>query len=295
MLKAYRFTQTEYPSHPVSTAISSTRGRNSDGTPKIHNSTNEEMVNALEQACKDINLDKKFYDAFKRLDRAVFIDWDNVPNNHKENVGNSPYNFLACVFGRGQTVPAANLLLTSLVLMDFQPGQKILEIGAGSGYYASLAANVAGEGSHIYTTEIIPEFVERAKKAIEQSGLSDKVTVLQADPQVLGNLGAAPYDRIVTTVACSREKHLSDLIDQLAINGVLSNSIIGLYDGKNIRHWMPGDTISDENILMSDPSKGFAYVVPYKFTKRDNNVIEFSFKNNINLEKRTGAGPYFRT
>lgn len=295
MLEKYTFIETEYPSHPVSKAIVPTRGRNPDGSPRFHNNTNDEMVNALEEACKEINIDEKFYDAFRRLDRAIFIEWGNVPEEHKKNVGNSSYNFLACVFGNGQTVPPANTLLKSLILMDFQPKQNILEIGAGSGYYACLAAQVFGEGSHIYTTEIIPEFVDRATKAVERSGLSDKITVLQAKPEILGYPENGPYDKIVTTVACSSEKHLADLVEQLAIDGTLNNTIMGLYDGKNIKPWLPGDKISLDNLLMSDPSKGFAYVISYKFTKRDANVIEFSYENNIDLEKRTGAGPFFRT
>ena len=295
MLDKYTFIETEYPSHPVSEAITSTRGRNLDGTPKIHNYTNDDMVDALEEACKDINLDKNFYDAFRRLDRAKFIDWDNVSEEHKENVGNSPYSFLACVFGKGQTVPAANILLTSLVLMDFQPEQRILEIGAGSGYYASLAATVAGEESHLYTTEIIPEFVEKARNVIEQSNLSKNITVLQANPEILGSPENGTYDRIVTTVACSKEKHLSDILNQLSVNGIASNSVVGLYDGERIEQWMPGNKIAQDKILMSDQSKGFAYVVKYRFTKRENDVIEFSMKDDINIEKKTGAGPYFRT
>jgi protein-L-isoaspartate(D-aspartate) O-methyltransferase len=295
MLDRYTFVENEYPFHPVSGAIASTRGRNPDGSPKVHNNTNEEMVDVLEETCKGIDLDKRFYDAFRRLDRAIFVDWDNVPEEHRENVGGSPYNFLACVFGNGQTVPAANLLLTSLVLMDFQPGQRFLEIGAGSGYYASLAANVAGEGSHIYSTEIIPEFVDRARTAVERSKLSDRVTVLQADPGVLGSPENGPYDRIVTTVACSKERQLLDLIDQLAVNGTLSNTIVGLSDGEAIEPWMPGMELTPDRMVMSDPSKGFAYVVSYKFTKRDEDIVEFGLKNNMDIEKGTGAGPYFRT
>jgi protein-L-isoaspartate(D-aspartate) O-methyltransferase len=296
MLKKYKFVKTEYPYHLVSEAIKSTRGRNPDGTPKIHNTTNDEMVDSLEKACEGLDIDLKYFNAFRELDRAVFIDWNNVPQKHKDNVGNSPYNFLACVFGEGQTVPAANMLLTSLVLMDFKPNQKILEIGAGSGYYASLAAKVAGENSQIVSTEIIPEFVERARRAVKAHNLSDKVTIVPAFANILGSPENGPYDRIVTTVACSKERHLSDLLSQLKVGGVLSNSIIGLYNEnkQEIEPWRPGNNISQKNILISDPSKDFAYVVSYKFTKLNKNTIQYSVKNNINLERITGAGPYFK-
>ncbi|MFP4567354.1 MAG: methyltransferase domain-containing protein [Candidatus Woesearchaeota archaeon] len=254
------------------------------------------MVRSLEDACRDINIDPKFFDAFRELDRASFIDWDNVPQIHKDNVGNSPYNFLACVFGEGQTVPAANMLLNSLVLMDFQPNQKILEIGAGSGYYACLAAKVAGKNSHIISTEIVPEFVERAKDTVSKHKLSDKVTVVPAFKNVLGSPENGPYDRIVTTVACSKEKHLINMLDQLKVGGVLSNSIIGLYDlsRTKIEPWRPGMSISEDKLLLSDASKDFAYITSYKFTKLNEKTVQYSLKNNMDLEKRTGAGPYFK-
>ena len=291
MLEAYTFIETPYHTSDVRAAIQPTRGRNADGTPKVMNHTNDEMVDCLEQHCSGI-VDQSYLDAFRKLDRAVFLDWDHVSEERKAKVF-TPYTFLACVFAEGQTVPAANLILSSLVNLDIQPGQNMLEIGAGSGYFASLMASVAGEGSHIYTTEISPTLLQRAKKAVANSGLDDKVTVLPANASELGSPEYGPFDRIVTTLSAYDENQVSQLLDQLKNGGLMQISVIALRDGECVKPWIPGDRLLREDMVVADASKGFAYVIPYNFRK-NGNVVEYSFDNKVDLEKRTGSGPLFQ-
>jgi protein-L-isoaspartate(D-aspartate) O-methyltransferase len=82
--------------------------------------------------------------------------------------------------------------------LDAQPGDRILEIGAGTGYNAALLAELVGESGHVTTVDVDPEVTAQARDALDVTGYSG-VDVLTRD----GALGApehAPYDRIIVTV-----------------------------------------------------------------------------------------------
>lgn len=82
--------------------------------------------------------------------------------------------------------------------LDVQPGHRILEIGAGTGYNAALLATLTGPTGHVTTVDIDPEVTAGARAGLDVAGFAD-VEVITAD----GSLGApdnAPYDRIIVTV-----------------------------------------------------------------------------------------------
>jgi protein-L-isoaspartate(D-aspartate) O-methyltransferase len=107
--------------------------------------------------------------------------------------------------------------------LELREGQKILEIGAGSGYHAALCAEmVAPQGStnpgHIYTVEIVKGLIEFAEENLNRSGYSNRVTLIHGD----GGLGlpeSAPFDRIL--VAAAAPQVPTPLIDQLAPSGIM--------------------------------------------------------------------------
>ncbi|CAM3961792.1 methyltransferase, FxLD system [Kibdelosporangium persicum] len=82
--------------------------------------------------------------------------------------------------------------------LDVQPGHRILEIGAGTGYNAALLAQLTGASGHVTTVDIDPEVTAQARTALDETGYP-QVEVITRD----GSLGAeehAPYDRIIVTV-----------------------------------------------------------------------------------------------
>lgn len=100
-------------------------------------------------------------------------------------------------------------------LLDAKHGQKILEIGTGSGYQASLLSHIVGKKGIVYTTEIIPQLAEFSKKNLENAGIKN-VKVIHSD----GSRGLkehAPYDRIIVTSAAP--KIPESLKKQLKIRG----------------------------------------------------------------------------
>jgi protein-L-isoaspartate(D-aspartate) O-methyltransferase len=82
--------------------------------------------------------------------------------------------------------------------LDVQPGNRVLEVGAGTGYNAALLARLTGPTGAVTTVDIDEEVTAGARKALDENGFP-QVRVITRD----GSLGAeehAPYDRIVLTV-----------------------------------------------------------------------------------------------
>lgn len=79
-----------------------------------------------------------------------------------------------------------------------RPGDRVLEIGAGTGYNAGLLAELVGETGQVSTIDIHPDVTERARRALEAAGYA-RVQVMTGDG-ALGALERAPFDRIIVTV-----------------------------------------------------------------------------------------------
>lgn len=127
--------------------------------------------------------------------------------------------------GYGQTISAPHMVAMMNEALRLGVGQKVLEVGAGSGYHAATIAEVVAPSNldrqrwgHVYTVEIIPELVKLARDNLAKAGYMDKVTVVHADGSK-GYAKEAPYDRILVTAAAPEIP--SPLIDQLKIEGIL--------------------------------------------------------------------------
>lgn len=82
--------------------------------------------------------------------------------------------------------------------LDVQPGHRVLEIGAGTGYNAALLDSMVGPGGAVTTVDIDADTVRRARRALDEVGC-ERVRVVQGDGQ-LGFADGAPYDRLIATV-----------------------------------------------------------------------------------------------
>lgn len=117
--------------------------------------------------------------------------------------------------GYGQTISAIHMVGMMCEALDLKEGQKVLEVGTGSGYHAAVVAEIVGKDGVVVTIERIPELAERAKKVLKRLGY-DNVIVVCGDG-TLGYPPLAPYDRIYITAA--GPKIPKPLIDQLKDGG----------------------------------------------------------------------------
>jgi len=116
--------------------------------------------------------------------------------------------------------------------LELRAGQKVLEVGAGSGWHAATVAEVVApsdapeeEWGHVWTIEIVPELARMARENIEANGFSNRITVLHGDGS-MGYPPEAPFDRILVTAAAPRIPE--PLIEQLATGGVMVIPVGGL-------------------------------------------------------------------
>lgn len=92
------------------------------------------------------------------------------------------------------------MMALMLEQLGLEPGQRVLEIGAGSGYNAALMAHLVGAGGAVTAMDIDTDLVEGAREHVAAAGYADRVRVVQGDGTE-GYPPDAPYDRVILTVA----------------------------------------------------------------------------------------------
>jgi protein-L-isoaspartate(D-aspartate) O-methyltransferase len=101
--------------------------------------------------------------------------------------------------------------------LDAQPGERILELGAGTGYNAGLLAHLVGESGHVTTLDVDDDLVEGARAHLAAAGIANAEAVTRDG--ALGYAEGAPYDRIIATVGAHGVPHA--WLQQLAPGGRL--------------------------------------------------------------------------
>ena len=123
------------------------------------------------------------------------------------------YENVALPIGHGQTISQPYIVALMTEKLDLKRGDKVLEIGTGSGYQAAILAQL---GLEVYSVELVPELARAADERLKQLGYS--VTVKQGDGY-LGWEEHAPYDAIIVTAAPDHVPQL--LVKQLKEGGRL--------------------------------------------------------------------------
>jgi protein-L-isoaspartate(D-aspartate) O-methyltransferase len=115
-----------------------------------------------------------------------------------------------------QTISQPSVVSRMTELLNVKEGQKILEIGSGSGWQSAILSFLTGNGK-VFSIDRHPELVKFAKKNLDNLGIKN-VNIILGDGS-LGLLRESPFDRIIVTAAC--KKVPPPLFEQLAPNGLL--------------------------------------------------------------------------
>ena len=161
-----------------------------------------ELVESLRGAIAD----ERVLAALGAVPRAAFVPVAERTRSY-ENV--------ALPIGAGQTISQPLVVARMLELLALTPGDRVLDVGTGSGYHAALLARLA---THVWTVERLPELSREAAAALGALGI-ENVTFVVGDG-ALGLPCQAPFDAI-NVAAASRRRVPPALERQLAPGGRL--------------------------------------------------------------------------
>lgn len=133
--------------------------------------------------------DKRILDAFMKIPREKFVS----PGTKLVDVyGDYPYPI-----GFGQTISQPFIVAFMIQMLEIEPGDRILEIGTGSGYQTAILASM---GMEVFTIELIRDLVAGAEKAVNAVVPDADIKFITADGYY-GWTPAAPYDGIIVSAA----------------------------------------------------------------------------------------------
>ena len=159
--------------------------------------------------------DKAILNAMEKIPRHLFVG--------EENIGKA-YTDRPLSIGYGATISQPYTVAFMLEKLELKKGLNVLEVGTGSGWNASLIAYIINPGK-VYTTEIVPELSEFAKKNIDKVNIKN-IEIIQT--KELGYRKAMPYDRIIVTAASKDIPQ--ELTDQLKDNGIMLIPVDSKYE-----------------------------------------------------------------
>lgn len=133
------------------------------------------------------------------------------------------------------------LVARMLERLELTPGQRVLEIGAGTGYNAALMQEIVGETGHVTTIDIQEDVVAQTRRLLRAAGYG-RIEVIARDG-ALGCPEKSPYDRIIATVGCPDISYI--WADQLAEAGFMLIPLQHGGEGFNplARIWREGERV----------------------------------------------------
>jgi len=176
----------------------------------------ESFVDSSEHAQLRQRMVERQIEARNVRDTAVLRAMRTVPRHRfvPEASPETAYSDTPYPIGFGQTISQPYIVAFMAEAAAIQPGDRVLEIGTGSGYGAAVLGEL---GAEVYTIEIIPELAQRARRVLAELGY-DEVRVRTGNGW-LGWPENAPYDAVVVTAAPDEVPEA--LLEQLAVGGTL--------------------------------------------------------------------------
>jgi protein-L-isoaspartate(D-aspartate) O-methyltransferase len=153
----------------------------------------------------------------------------------------------AAPIGHGQTISQPYTVKKMLEWLAVEKGNRVLDVGSGSGWTTAILSRLVGADGYIYAVEIVPELLAFGKRNCEKLGIRN--ASFYAAGSTLGLPEFAPYDRILVSAAATEMKQ--ELTEQLKPGGKLvlpvQNDIVEVSKDKDGR-------------VQQMPHSGFAFV-----------------------------------
>ena len=190
----------------------------------------KELIESLKR--KGYLKSRKVISAFQSIPREEFI-----PKKFRDHA----YVDRPLPTGVGQTISAPHMVAIMTELLEPKSGDKVLEIGGGSGYQAAILSRLVKK---VYAIELEKSLASFAETNLRNVGIRN-VEVITADGRD-GYKKDAPYDKIIVT--CATEKIYDDWKEQLKDNGIILAPVGGsfvqtLVKGVKKNHWFETEDI----------------------------------------------------
>ncbi|MEU4617396.1 methyltransferase, FxLD system [Streptomyces umbrinus] len=152
--------------------------------------------------------------ALRTVPRHLFVPEATLEAAYANNVVDVKHD------ADGSSISCASQPVVVALMLDqlqAQPGERILELGAGTGYNTALIAHLVGDSGHVTTIDVDDDLVAGARAHLAAAGFTN-VEAITRDG-ALGHAEGAPYDRIIATVGAHGIPHA--WLEQLAPGGRL--------------------------------------------------------------------------
>jgi protein-L-isoaspartate(D-aspartate) O-methyltransferase len=116
-----------------------------------------------------------------------------------QNLQSSAYEDRPLPIGEGQTISQPYIVAFMTELLELKGGEKVLEIGTGSGYQTAVLARLAAQ---VYSVEILTPLSKQAQKRLEQMGVAN--IKLKVGDGFFGWQENAPFDAILLTASAAK-------------------------------------------------------------------------------------------
>jgi len=151
-------------------------------------------------------ISKEVLEAMNRVKRHLFVP----PELRDQAYGDYPLPI-----GGGQTISAPHMVAMMCDYLKLERGDKVLEIGAGSGYHAAVIAELIGAEGRVYTVERLALLVDFSMRNLREAGYKNVVVV--SGDGTLGLPEYAPFNKICVT--CAAPAVPPPLLEQLETGG----------------------------------------------------------------------------
>ncbi len=170
-------------------------------------------------------LPREIADAMRRVPRHLFVPERYRTMAYDDEPIPLPYG--------DATISAPHMVALQLEYAELEPGLRVLEVGAGFGYLASLLADLVRPNGSVHAIDVEPALVREARTRIDRAGLGARVSLRAGDGRA-GWPEAAPFDRIL--VSCATPTLFDAWVDQLAPGGTVIAPLGGAWGQELVRY-----------------------------------------------------------